>query len=729
MIQENNSAVRTKRIWKDLGESFDNNIPRLTATIVKESDGTQAFAYPTGENHMGYYFDFSIKTGYDLPPKFKFEFASYEFPNIMRGLGGARVFYSDMVYFPSMIRREFRCSDLAFAGTERLGRIYEDSLTWNFDIKYTTEKKNQTKAIYSTVSSDEEFSAKLSKGVITLKFSDMEYYIACSKDVELGMYSNEYEMKSDLRNNEVHMKDSGHILVIKTVFEIVWKGGESFTFGLSSKAPKYARKALNASRMEDKIALDWNRWFSALPDLCLPTRNASARKIRKAYYKSWVVVKNNYYDHPKWGHSITEALPVYKGIWQWAIPSVEWHSDQNSEYTSQWIKKAMDMMMDSQREDGFVTHAIYIDENIPGERWSKSSTIQCPHFPWTAVRYYNMTLDRDSVERWYQPLVNYYKYICTSRDEKILNNHLWCIFSSYDTGLDTTSVFQRVTYGEDGDPSRKERYCYPAIFAAERYRYEEALAILSDILGKDGSYYRNEAAKTKAAMDKILWDEDKKWYGVLHEDGTLDTRIGVDGMFVLAYRIADEARAAEMKSSFEKLIGEFGIRTVAEGEEGFCEDVYWRGPCWPKTCSLGMNIVNSYYPDLREKTISSITNMILGYPSVWECYNVRTGEIAHSDHGLHATPNISSNVGAGDIIGSVYAYKGIGMYDMNMALPLTEIRSFHIGGQRVNISDNCDGTFTVTSTAEEVSESSIPFITSKGIEYVSVKAGNSVILK
>lgn len=726
MTQETERKSRLKRVWKELGESFDNNIPRLTATIVKEAESTQGFAYPTCEGRLGYYFDFSTKTGYDLPPKFKFEFAAYQYPNVMGQFAPVRSFCEEQVYFPAMIRREFGYPDLPFAGTERFGRIYENSLTWNFDIHYNTEQKNFTRSVYSLLSSDELFKVEKIRSGVKITFEDMTYFIACSENFALGLYKNEYDMKDELKANKISRCKQGHILVFKHDFNIEWKKGIFFTFGLSSVSMHFAKKALNARNMERKISVEWNRWFTQLPDLCLPLRGAFAEKLRKAYYKSWVTIKNNYYDHPKWGHSVTEALPVYKGIWQWAIPSVEWHSEQNSENTSLWIKKAMDMMIDSQREDGYITHAIYIDENIPGERWGKSSTIQCPHFPWTAVRYYHATLDKESIERWYEPLVTYYKYICKSRDESILNNHLWCIFTSYDTGLDTTSAFQRVTYGEGGDRSKKERYCYPAIFAAERYRYELALAELSEILGKDGSAYRKEAELTKAAADKILWDESKKWYGVLHEDGTLDTRVGVDGLFVLAYKMVDDKKAQEMKASFERLIGDYGIRTVAAGEEGFCADVYWRGPCWPKTCSLGMNIIDNYYPDLKDKAMNSILNMILGYPTVWECYNVDDGKIAHGDVGLYATPNVSSNVGAGDIIGSIYAYKGFGMYDMDMAVPLTDIKNFHIAGLRVSVSDNRNGKYTVTCKAEERSESDVTFAGKNGRFTLHLKEGEAV---
>jgi hypothetical protein len=712
--------VMSKRIWQMLGEEFDNNIPRLTAIYVKEEDGTQAFAYPTGESRLGYFFDFSIKTGYELIPKFKFDFAVYEYPSIMRVLGPNRALFKKQTYYPSLIKREFEYTNLALMGTERLGRIHDKSLTWSFDMTCRTEGKDFDKNLFSVLSSDEVFSVEKKENGLIVSFSDMNYCLAFSEGFDFGLYDNEVLMKEDLKRNQVSQGKSGRYLVIMQHLFMKPLERKEWVIGLSATDMKHARKALSTKNFEKKIAKVWNDWFNSLPVVSL-----NDKKEAKVYYKCWTVIKNNYYDHPQWGHSITEALPVYKGIWQWAIPSVEWHSDQNTEYTSLWIKKAMDMMVDSQREDGYITHAIYIDEEIPGERWGKGGVIQTPHFPWTAVRYYHATGDIESLRRWFKPLIKYYEYINRSRDEAFRSLHLWAITTSFDTGLDTTPVFQRVTYGEEGIP--KEKYCYPAIFGAERYRYESALGEMAKILGEDPAFYLEEAEKTKKAMNRYLWDEEKKWYGVIREDGRLDTRVGVDGLFAFVYGTADQEKIDAMRKNFERLIGLYGIRTVAEGEEGFREDVYWRGPCWPKTCSLGMYICKKYYPDLVPKAYDAIIRMCLLYPSIWECYNVRTGELARSDHGFVCTPGVSSNVGAGDIIGALYEYHGLFMYDMDMTLPLTPLERFHHKGLRITVEQK-DDQWVITVEKEETDSAEVAFRSAKGVQKVRLTAGEKTVL-
>lgn len=706
-----------KSIWRLVGESFDSKISRLTAILVKEDDFTGYFSYPVPFSSAGYYFDFCEKSVYDNPPQFRIDFALYSYPDFHKKSCPNYIVFDECRYYPSLINRKFSFSNLGLKCEENFGRAVDGSLSWSVDMNSVTEGYPVEKQLYTVLSSEESFCAFEADGGIEIKYEGFSYYISCSEPINWGVYADDISMKKNLHKGRASAGIyEGHYLVIE--HKVNMKPGEraNITMGLSSKSAVLASEASKKSDIAAVAAESWNRWFHSLPKV-----GFVSEREKKAYYKCWGVIKNNYYEHPEWGFSITEALPVYKGIWQWAIPSVEWHSDQNTEFTSQWIRKAMDLLINGQREDGYITHAIYIDEENPGERWAKGKgTIQTPHFPWVALRYYHTTGDRQALECWYGPLEKYYRYLCSSRDTELRNLHLWGIFTSFDTGLDTTPVFQKVTYGENGV---KEAYCYPAIFAAERFRYEEAMGKIAEILGLDGGQWKAEAEKTKSAMEKYLWDDDKKWYGVLHEDGTLDTRVGVDGLFPLVYHMVEKERASHMKACFERLIGPYGIRTVAPGEAGFREDVYWRGPAWAKSCSLGMEVCRHYYPDMLDTALNSIINMALSHPNIWECYNVSTGELARSDQGFICTPCMSSNVGAGDILGCLWMYHGFDMYGMEGVLPLTEMEGYHLAGMRITITPGEDG-WVLESTAEEAGESCITLKDRKGNEYrMPVRAG------
>ena len=193
----------------------------------------------------------------------------------------------------------------------------------------------------------------------------------------------------------------------------------------------------------------------------------------------------------------------------------------------------------------------------------------------------------------------------------------------------------------------------------------------------------------------------------------------------LVYGVADADRVKAMKPNFERLIGPYGIRTVAEGEKGFREDVYWRGPCWPKVCSLGMHICKKHYPDLAQKAYDAVIKMCLLYPSIWECYNVRTGELARSDHGFVCTPGVSSNVGAGDIMGTLFEYHGLAMYDMDMALPLVPMERFHHKGLRISVTPSEDK-WEIFAQAAEKESAEVEFKGENGKQKVLLTSGETV---
>jgi hypothetical protein len=674
-----------KNIWEIVGENFDHKLERLTAIIVKESDLTRYYTYPNEWNTLGYCFNFSDKTVYDNPAKFRIDFAGYVYPDLMKSSSKNYIVHDECKYYPSLIKRSFSFTNLGLKGTEQLGQTLEGALGWKIKLNCVNEGFQFDKKLITVMNSEEKFTVVKHSNCIEIVYSDIRYFIASKENIQIGLYENEQDMRRDFSLGKISFDlEEGYYLAIS--HDVKLSPGETveISLGLSSVSKELVEKSACSGEIAESISLKWNEWFNSLPKL-----NYKNDREIKAYYKSWWTIRTNYYNHPKWGYSIVEALPVYKGLWQWAIPSVEWHSNQNTEYTSEWIKKAMDMLIESQREDGYITHAIYIDEEKPGERWAKGKGIvQTPHLPWTVVRYYNVTGDNESLKRWVEPLRKYYSYLCKSRDEDFEKLHLWAITTSYDTGLDTTPVFQKVTHGENGE---KEEYCYPSIFAAERCRYEEAMGKIAEILGENSKAWYDEAEITLKAMNEYLWDKDKKWYGVRHQNGELDTRVGVDGLFPLAYHLVNENRANEMKDNFRKLTGTYGIRTVAEDEPGFREDIYWRGPAWPKSCSLGMEICRYYYNDLLEDAFNSVLNMVLSHPNIWECYNVRTGELGRSDMGFVCTPGVSSNVGAGDIIGSIFIYHGIDMYGMNNSYPQAEVANFLWKGSRITVVKSEEG--------------------------------------
>jgi hypothetical protein len=665
-VNKQTTTTTPDNLWQLVKEDFDEKLPRRTSVLVKADDFDLPFAYPAEFGCIGWNFDNREATTYDEAPVFSMKFGDYSFPDLTgQQLARNTFYFNKMESYPSLIKREVHFSNIGLEIDERFAQNPRGGFIWDLLINNLNHPSRPfRKKLFTLVTLDAGqgkigFNAR--EKVFEIQSGDKKFFLATTCD-HFGCYETFDDSLSAVK--KVQLSDrggKGKYLVLE--FDIDLKNHLDTThvkFGISFQSASQALAGLKDKNFEEKIQNKWNAWFATLP-----TKKFESDRDRKAFYKCWQVVRHNYYKHPKWGKTVLEALPVYRGYWQWALPAMEWHSRFNPEIGMSFVKKMLDVFLKYQSDNGYVAHAIYLSEKVPGESWAnkKDQIVQTPHVPWVALRYYNQTEDVKSLKAWYPKLKKYYDYLCDSRDKKFFDLHLWGIISSFDTGLDTTSVFSRVTHGDENGV--KENFCYPAIFAAERCRYEQAMARISEIIGNgEEEYWYGEFEQSLQAMDMVLWDDKRKWYGVLHEDRTLDTRVGVDGLFPFAYGLVDKAHARQAKDNFKKLIDTYGVRTVAQGEPGCYEDIYWRGAVWPKPCSLGMNIARLYYPDLRKKVKDGLVNFLLRHPSVWECMNASTGKIGRGDMGLMATPMISSNVGAGEAMGALMIYYGEDMFSL-----------------------------------------------------------------
>jgi len=653
-------------MWQLVGEEFDEKIPRRTAILVKEEDYSLSFAYPAEFGSIGYLFDYRKNTTYEESPVFSIKFGEYSFPDLTgKSLSRNTFYFENMEYFPSLIKRGTVFSNIGIEAKEQFAQVISGSFSWEINLicrnhpPYIFERRFYTIITINTAKARIECCPD--ESLLQIETEGKMIFIASHFD-NYGVYKTIDDYLKDLKKGEIKKggKD-GNYIIFEHRIKLNPEENKKIRFGISTCSKEKALKASKVKNYENKIKNKWNGWFNSLPH-----PEFRSEIDRKAYYKCWWVIKLNYYRDERWGKTVIEALPVYRGYWQWGFPAVQWHTSLNPEVNSSFMKKLLDLFLKYQRKDGFVTHSIFIDEKIPGERCAKNDIIQTPHLPWVSLRYYQNTGDIKSLKNWYPRMKRYYRYLNQSRDEECLKLHLWAAFSGHDTGTDDFPSLQRATYGEKGEGGRKERFCYPAIFAAERCYYEKAMQKIAEILGKkeEAEKWGKEAQITKEAMDKILWDEKKKWYGALHEDKTLETIIGVDGLFPFAYGLVSKNRAELAKKNFIQLLGNYGIYTVSPFEKRFHEETYWQGPAWPTSCAYGMAVCFNYYPDLIEKVKEGLINFIFRYPSIWECMSAKTGKIGRGPSEVLATPVVSSNVGAGEAIGALLIYYGENVFSI-----------------------------------------------------------------
>lgn len=715
-----NSTDTADSIWDLLGESYDETLPGRTAIALKPTDSTILYAYPAPRGTIGWLLDDGIENGYDETPTYQISIAPWMGPGFVVPLPLADHIVESQRYSPDLVQRTMRYSYPGLRVQETFCRAVEGAFTWRLDFQHLA-LQDLEKSMYVTlrafkglgeVRADEE-QGQFRLGDLTLSAPPCAWGTFDSLE-------DAHEAISAGRLAE--SRDGSRYLVLEFKLKLKAKGSTRLSLGLSFSDVAAARKAREADGLESPIRERWDAWLRSLP----APRFANAGE-RRAYYKCWWVVRLNYYQNPRFGHMVCEALPVYRGYWLWGLDASEWHSDQDTDFTSEHIRRALDLFLDYQREDGYITHAIYLEEEEPGSGWGSRSITQTPHIPWVCLRYAEATGDYAPLKEWYPKLVRFYRYLCESRDAAFRNLHLWAILTSFDTGLDTTSAFQRVTYGENGV---KENYCYPAIYAAERCRFEQALARMAEILGTgESAQWVQEAQRTRQAMDQHLWDPSRGWYGVLHEDGSLDVRVGVDGLFPFAYGLVSAEKAAAARDNFRRLIDQYGVHSVAPGELGYEADHYWRGPAWAKPCAMGIAAARNYFPDLQDEAAASTVRMLLRWPNVWECLNAETGEVARADQGMIATPLISSNVGAGEAMGALLTVRGVDMMRFDGVLQLAAVRNFHWGGMRLDVEEHEDG-WTVRARAAERQSGDIRFALPDGsVRSLSLEAGKSVTIE
>ncbi len=113
------------------------------------------------------------------------------------------------------------------------------------------------------------------------------------------------------------------------------------------------------------------------------------------------------------------------------------------------------------------------------------------------------------------------------------------------------------------------------------------LATIAELLGADGSCFRDWADEATAAMNELLWDDTLEVFVDfdLVADAPICTRVGA-AFAPLFAGVPDEGRAARMVRRLHAEVGErltattWMVPSFDPAEPGFLPTNYWRGPVW-----------------------------------------------------------------------------------------------------------------------------------------------------
>jgi len=305
-------------------------IPRRTAILVKEDNFSLNFAYPSDFGSIGWLLDSREETTYDESPVAAIRFAEYSFPDLTGKRAAKSTFYfKTMEYSPSLVRREIIFSNIGLEVNEQFGHNQAGGgFFWDLQLKckshppYPFEKR-----LYSIVTLGKPAAVEAAtkdRQTLRLKLGDKKLFIASHLD-GFGVYETTEDYLRDIQRGRLSSsRHTGRHVVLAHRTRLNMGETARVVFGASFESAAKAKRARDVVNCERKIAETWDKWFASLPSL-----NFESEDDMRAYYKCWWVIRSNYYKHPRWGKTVLEALPVYRGYWQWALPAVEWHSTLN----------------------------------------------------------------------------------------------------------------------------------------------------------------------------------------------------------------------------------------------------------------------------------------------------------------------------------------------------------------------------------------------------------------
>ena len=666
-------------IWDQLAEPFDERLQRRTSIMVKPSDGSRQFAYPCDAGSVGFHFDEGMFSAYEEDPYLTVRLDPFFYPSLYGAFAApSPVAWREQRYRPDCVDRALLLPNAGLEVQETFCRPADDGYLWRLRWRSRSYYGMAQRLLFIVVSAprledlrrcEDGFSfrpcrwpqgrdragrpQRLTSGQgldrrlaadrrrdglagtfrmhVALRYLDFGTYDSTEDyraDIARGVLNRRLEGKQHLvlaigTRAESAGSRPFHVKNLAGAMRVAPGVSHACALGISFRSVAHAASLTGRRRPEATIARRWNGWFERLPRL-----RSATPAVRHAYYKCWWTLRLNRYAHPRFGTTIVEA-PVYPpGYWVVDLPIMELISRQDPEDRGHFYRVVMDLFCRAMSPRGVFPHAMYLAERKYGARWlnDKTQIGSIPNCAWAVLAYHRLSGDTKRMKRWYPYLMRYYRFLCREHDPEGL--HLWSLNHVHDS-FDTTPTSERVRTGQ-------EPHCYPPEYASERALYERSLAAMARRLGRGGEAAELEAAAraTRAALTRRLWDARQGWFGVRHADGTLDSRVGMPGLYPLAYGLASRSQAEAARRHLRRLLCAHGVRTYAPGQPGYRE-TYWRGPVWPTSILYGAAAARMMKDGRMVRQIrEGLARFVRANPSVWELLEGDSGEPASTDYGF-----------------------------------------------------------------------------------------------
>jgi glycogen debranching enzyme len=277
--------------------------------------------------------------------------------------------------------------------------------------------------------------------------------------------------------------------------------------------------------------------------------------------------------------------------------------------------RAVEAVLEQQREDGFIPHMMTPTEH--------SDITQPPLLAWAIHESYSRTGDKDFIRRNLPRLRAYLEWDLKNRDT---NHNLLCEWfiegdprcRSGESGMDNSQRFDKAALMDAVDFS---------CFMKNEYDCMAAMAAALD-LGGEAEAYRKTATQIAEGVNKFLWNEKLGFYTDRYMDGTLSDVMAVSGFLPLWAGIAGPEQAKKLAAHLldPKTFGTaLPVPSASAADPEYSTDM-WRGSVWLNfnyMVILGLKRygMETLARDLAKKSVDAIARWYGQCGAIYEYYH------------------------------------------------------------------------------------------------------------
>ena len=299
------------------------------------------------------------------------------------------------------------------------------------------------------------------------------------------------------------------------------------------------------------------------------------------------------------------------------------------------FQQTLDNMYSHQHKDGFICREICEDQ--AGEMWHRDdpSSTGPNIMPWCEWEYYQLTGDKDRLERVFYPLLAYHRWLQLNRT--------WRDGAYWSTGLACGMDNQpRVEAGYDESQSHGHSIWVDACI--QMVMSGKVLLEMGKVLGheEDTQWLAEEVESLTALINDKLWSEEDAFYFDMWRSGLSGVK-SIGAYWSLLADIVPEERLPRFIAHLENP-KEFNrphrVPTLSADHPEYHEDgAYWKGSVWAPTNYMvlkGLNKVG-YHALAFDIACNHLDNAVKVFNqtgTVWENYSpehLRPGKPAKSD--------------------------------------------------------------------------------------------------